>query len=431
MAERKHQAHALCRSCFTEMTADLPRCPHCNNPRVFSHPELSQLAIAHIDCDAFYAAIEKRDNPDIRNKPVIVGGGNRGVVATCCYLARIKGVRSAMPMFEANRKCPDAVVIRPNMEKYRRVGGQIREFMQELTPLVEPISIDEAFLDLRGTERLHHQTPAAVLMRLASQIEDELGLTISVGLSYNKFLAKLASDMDKPRGFTVIGQAEVKDRLAPLPVGRIWGVGATLQNKLRRNGIQTIGQLQSMEKDALIRTYGSMGPRLYHFSRGEDSRGITPKSPRKSVSSETTFDKDIRDYDALEKILWRLSEKVAETLKEKGLMGATVTLKLKSNHHKTITRSTTPSDPVQMAADIISHGTALLKAAVDGTPIRLLGIGVSGISQAQNDFTGQASLDRDREKRIAAEAAMDRVRDRFGTRAVKTGRTFDGDKGST
>ncbi len=200
--------HGFCRDCLTPQTAIAKRCAVCGSPRLLHHPELYRLHVAHIDCDAFYAAVEKRDNPELRDKPVIVGGGKRGVVSTACYIARIRGVRSAMPMFKALEACPDAVVVPPDMEKYVRVGREIRTMMQALTPLVEPISIDEAFLDLAGTEKLHGLPPALVLARFARDVEREVGVTVSVGLSYAKFLAKVASDFNKPRGFAVIGEAE-------------------------------------------------------------------------------------------------------------------------------------------------------------------------------------------------------------------------------
>ncbi|HCL48589.1 MAG TPA: DNA polymerase IV, partial [Rhodobiaceae bacterium] len=196
---------ALCRDCLNSSTLEPheTRCPSCHSPRLIKHDELLQLGVAHLDCDAFYAAVEKRDNPELNDKPVIIGGGRRGVVSTCCYIARIHGVHSAMPMFQATKACPDAVIVKPDMEKYGRVGREVRDLMRELTPLVEPLSIDEAFMDLRGTERLHGGAPAESLMRLVNRIENEIGITVSIGLSHNKFLAKLASDLNKPRGFSI------------------------------------------------------------------------------------------------------------------------------------------------------------------------------------------------------------------------------------
>ena len=305
----------FCRDCLTEQKEEARRCRACGSPRVLRHAELFALSLAHIDCDAFYASVEKRDNPELADKPVIIGGGKRGVVSTACYVARIHGVRSAMPMFKALEACPQAVVIRPDMEKYVRVGREVRALMQELTPLVQPLSIDEAFLELKGTERLHHDPPAKVLARFARRIEQEIGITISVGLSYCKFLAKVASDMQKPRGFSVIGAAEATDFLKDKPVKLIWGVGKAFAETLERDGIRLIGQLQTMEETDLMRRYGVMGKRLYHLSRGEDDREVHLNDGAKSVSSETTFFDDISRHDDLVPILRRLSEQVAARLR--------------------------------------------------------------------------------------------------------------------
>src|SRR5690606_31609317 len=236
--------HGFCRDCLTLQHDSGQRCERCGSPRLVRHPELYRLHLAHIDCDAFYAAIEKRDNPSLRDRPVIIGGGKRGVVSTACYIARIKGVRSAMPMFKALEACPEAIVIKPDMEKYVAVGREVRAMMQALTPLVEPVSIDEAFLDLTGTARLHGRPAAFVLADFAARVERDIGITVSVGLSYSKFLAKIASDMNKPRGFAAIGRAEAPSFLAGQPVTLIWGVGKAFAETLARDGIRSIGQLQ-------------------------------------------------------------------------------------------------------------------------------------------------------------------------------------------
>ncbi|MEX1147546.1 MAG: DNA polymerase IV, partial [Sphingomonadales bacterium] len=271
------------------------RCPSCHGPRLIRHAEMFGLSIAHLDCDAFYASVEKRDNPDLANRPLIVGGGQRGVVATACYIARLRGVHSAMPIARARTLCPDAVVIRPNMDRYRAASRAIRALMDEVAPVVEPLSLDEAFLDLTGTDRLHGMPPAEVLVRLANRVRSEVGVTVSIGLSYNKFLAKVASDRNKPRGFFVIGRAEVREFLAAEPVSLIWGAGDALCRKLERDGIYRIGQLQAMDEDTLRNRYGSMGDRLYHFARGEDRRAVTAAAPPKSVSTEITLETDISD----------------------------------------------------------------------------------------------------------------------------------------
>lgn len=406
-----------------EQKVQARRCRACGSPRLVYHNELYRLTLAHIDCDAFYATIEKRDNSELADKPVIIGGGKRGVVSTACYIARINGVRSAMPMFEALELCPDAVVIRPNMEKYAAVGRQVRQMMLDLTPLVQPLSIDEAFLELAGTERLHHDPPARVLARLAKRVQDELGITISVGLSYCKFLAKVASDLEKPRGFSVIGQAEAFDFLTNRPVTTIWGVGKAFNATLAADGIRTIGQLQTMQETDLMRRYGSMGQRLYRLSRGIDDRVVHPNDPAKSVSAETTFFDDISRYDDLVPILRRLSEKVSTRLKKHGIAGQTVVLKMKTSDFKSRTRNKRLEDPTQLADRIFRTGLSLMERETDGTRFRLLGIGVTDLCDpARADPADLVDLQATR--RAAAEAAMDRLRDKFGKTAVETGYTF-------
>lgn len=261
--------HILCRDCgWMGVDADAPRrCKRCGSPRLVAHAELNSLAIAHVDCDAFYASIEKRNDPGLVDKPLIIGGGVRGVVSTCCYIARQYGVRSAMPMFTARRLCPDAVILPPDMQKYVRVSREVRALMDKLTPLVEPLSIDEAFLDLNGTQAMHKAPPAEVLAQFARDVEEQVGVTISVGLSHNKFLAKIASDLDKPRGFAVIGKAETTSFLAGQPIDLIYGVGKVFAETLRKDGFETIGQLQQTPRrpDAAIwrdrRAAGPAGPR--------------------------------------------------------------------------------------------------------------------------------------------------------------------------
>ncbi|MFT3986434.1 DNA polymerase IV [Aestuariivirga sp.] len=410
----------FCRDCLTPASAEGRRCHVCGSPRVVRHPELHGLSIAHIDCDAFYAAVEKRDRPELVDKPVIVGGGVRGVVSTACYIARIKGVKSAMPMFKALKLCPEAVVIKPDMEKYVEVGRQVRAMMQELTPLVEPLSIDEAFLDLTGTARLHGMSPAMSLARLMKEIEAKLGISASVGLSYNKYLAKVASDLEKPRGFSVLGKAEALTFLAEKPVSLIWGVGKAMQEELERGGITLIGQLQGMEKSDLMRRYGSMGARLYHLARGEDARQVSNDDPSKSISSETTFNTDISDYDALEPILWRLAERVSARAKGQGLAGHTVVLKLKTADFKSRTRNVSLEEPTLMARRIFDAAAPMLKREATGTLFRLIGVGISGLRDAQpSQETG--TLDSRVAAQTKAELAMDRLREKFGDAAIARG----------
>ncbi|MBU1175577.1 MAG: DNA polymerase IV [Alphaproteobacteria bacterium] len=416
----------LCRDCFASGAAGAApdRCPACGSPRVLAHAELFSLSIAHVDCDAFYASVEKRDNPELRDKPVIVGGGQRGVVSTCCYIARQYGVRSAMPSATARRLCPDAVFVKPDMRKYVAVSRQIRERMEALTPLVEPLSIDEAFLDLNGTEKVHRAKPAMVLARFAKEIETDIGVTLSVGLSHNKFLAKVASDLNKPRGFSIIGKAETLSFLAEKPVSIIFGVGKVFTETLARDGILSIGQLQQMQPQELIRRYGEMGARLGHLSRGEDARGVHRVSGAKSVSHETTFLTDISEYEALAKPLLALSEHVSERMKKHDLVGDTVQLKLKSSGFRIRTRARHLSVPTQLAHTIFEHASALLAREVDGTAYRLIGVGLTGLSAADgSDPTDLVAPEVAR--KAAAERAIDRVRGRFGRDALVRGRLYD------
>ena len=417
----------FCRDCLRQQSRKTARCEACGSPRLLRHAELYRLQLAHVDCDAFYAAVEKRDNPELRDKPVIVGGGKRGVVSTACYIARIRGVRSAMPMFKALAACPDAVVVKPDMEKYVRVGRQIRTMMEALTPLVQPISIDEAFLDLSGTARLHGRPAALVLADFASKVETQLGVTVSVGLSYCKFLAKIASDLNKPRGFAVIGEAEAVSFLANQSVNLIWGVGKVFTDTLARDGVRTIGQLQTMEQDALMRRYGVMGSRLYYLSRGQDERTVHSDREDKSISAETTFNVDLSHRDDLAPVLRALSEKVSARLKKAGIAGRTVVLKLKTVDFKIRTRSRQLADPTRLADRIFEAGLNMMARELDGTKFRLLGIGVHDLSDA-----GRADppdlVDTGARKRALAEGAIDLLRDKFGKAAVETGYTFQRSK---
>ncbi|WP_210324320.1 DNA polymerase IV [Aestuariivirga litoralis] len=409
----------FCRDCFTSVAAHDARCPACKSPRLLRHTELFDLSIAHIDCDAFYAAVEKRDNPELRDKPVIVGGGTRGVVSTACYIARIHGVKSAMPMFKALKLCPDAVVVKPRMAKYVEVGKQVRELMLGLTPMVQPVSIDEAFLDLTGTTRLHGAPPALSLARLARRIEDEIGVTVSVGLSHNKFLAKMASDLQKPRGFSVVGAAEMKAFLATKPVGNIWGVGAAMQASLAKRGITLISQLQTMEKIDLMRDFGSMGARLYHLSRGEDFREVDTHEVEKSISAETTFNEDIADYEALEAKLWDLCQRVSRRAKKSGHAGKTITLKLKTKDFVSRTRARSVADATNLAHVLFDAGKQLLRKETGHEKFRLIGIGISRLEEV--DGAPDNELDSHRQQLTKAEKAIDKIREKFGNAAVDRG----------
>ncbi len=412
---------AFCRDCLGDVSDRAARCPACGSPRLVRHDDIHRLSIAHVDCDAFYAAIEKRDDPSLVDKPLIVGGGKRGVVATACYIARTFGVRSAMPIFQARRLCPHAAVVPPDMAKYARVGREVRALMLELTPLVEPLSIDEAFLDLSGTERLHGRSPAKSLAGFARAVEDKIGITVSIGLSENKFLAKLASDLDKPRGFSVLSQREAAAFLAPRPVTFIWGVGKAMGETLAREGFRIIADLQRADETELMRKFGGEGLRLARLARGVDARDVSPERETKSVSAETTLESDLSAYRALERKLWRLSERVSARLKAKELAGETVTLKLKTADFRLRTRARSLGAPTQLAAKIFGAGRELLERETDGTRFRLIGIGVSGLAEAA-DADPADLVDRQGERSKAAEHAIDRLREKFGREAVVMGR---------
>lgn len=400
-----------------------PRCPVCRSPRVVIHPELEYLSIGHVDCDAFYAAVEKRDRPELRDAALIIGGGHRGVVSTACYIARMSGVRSAMPMFTARKLCPEAIVLPPDMAKYRRVASDIRRLMNALTPLVEPVSIDEAFLDLSGTAALHKMSPAQSLNRLTRQIEAEIGVTVSVGLSHNKFLAKLASDLDKPRGFSLIGEAETETFLAPRSVGMIWGVGKVMREQLAGHGITTMGQVQQMSIDDLARRYGQMGAHIWHLARGVDRRRVEPDSAAKSISAETTFDIDIADAETLAAELWPLCEKVAFRLKSANVAGQVVHLKLKTAGFRLVTRQIRLPAPSQLAETLYRAGVALLQKEATGDWYRLIGIGMDALQDPQ-DADPIDLGDPDAARRRKVEEAMDSVRAKLGKDAIIKGRSL-------
>jgi DNA polymerase IV len=416
----------FCRDCLDDVPDSAGRCPACGSPRLARHAEIDRLAIAHVDCDAFYAAIEKRDDPSLRDKPLIIGGGRRGVVATACYIARTFGIKSAMPMFQALRLCPHATVVRPDMAKYVGVGREVRALMLDLTPLVEPLSIDEAFLDLAGTERLHGRPPAKSLAAFARTVEDKIGITVSIGLSENKFLAKLASDLDKPRGFSVLGRREAAAFLAPRPVTFIWGVGKQMGAALAREGYRVIADLQRADEAELMRRFGTEGLRLARLARGIDARDVSAERETKSVSAETTFESDIATFRALERKLWYLSEKVSARLKAKELAGATVTVKLKTADFRLRTRARSLAAPTQLAAKIFAAGRELLEREADGTKFRLLGVGMSALASSA-DADPADLVDRQGERTKAAEQAVDRLRAKFGREAVVKGLTLDED----
>ncbi len=414
---------SLCRDCLTRFDT-ARRCPACGSPRIVAHPELFDLSIAHMDCDAFYASVEKRDNPDLVDKPLIIGGGRRGVVSTACYIARIKGVRSAMPMFQALKLCPEAVVIKPRMQVYAEVSRAIRAMMLDLTPAVEPLSLDEAFLDLTGTAQLHGAPPAVVLAQLIKRMRDELGLTGSIGLSHNKFLAKIASDLDKPHGFAVIGMAETADFLRDRPVSLIWGVGQSTLKALNDAGIRSFADLLRWDRRDLHARFGSMGDRLWHLARGQDRRRVSANAPVKSISNETTFFEDTRDRDLLDGHIWRLAEKVADRAKARALAGRVVTLKLKRADHTLLTRRHALRDATQLADTLYRTARALMDQVPDGAAYRLIGVGLSDlVEETAADRSGDL-LDPQATRRAGAERATDAIRAKFGPDAIVKGRAL-------
>lgn len=413
---------ALCRDCLATFDETPSRCSACGRPRLLSHPELFTLAIAHLDCDSFYASVEKRDHPELASKPLIVGGGTRGVVTTCCYIARISGVRSAMPMFQALKLCPEATVLPPRIGYYAEVSRAIRAKMAVLTPLIEPLSLDEAFLDLTGTARLHHAPPALLMARLAREIEREIGVTASIGLSHNKFLAKIASDLDKPRGFSVIGLAETAEFLRDKPVSILWGVGEATRAALARAGLRTLADIRRTGLGAMQARFGASGARLFALAHGEDNRRVTPDAPLKSVSNETTFDADISDREALETWLWAMCEKTADRMKARGLQGRTATLKLRRADFSALSRQTRLEEPSQLADTLFRATRTLLAALPEGGPFRLIGAGYTDLSAADGRDPVGDLLDPQAGARAGAERATDAIRARFGKEAIRSGR---------
>ena len=416
---------SLCRDCLGEYTAAAPACARCGSDRMVQHPELGRLSMAHIDCDAFYATIEKRDNPALADKPVLIGGGKRGVVSTACYIARPYGPRSAMPMYKALKLCPQAVVIRPDMAKYKGVSREVHRIFDTATPLVEPLSLDEAFLDLGGTATLFNRSPAATLAHIAREIERQVRITVSIGLSYNKVLAKMASDFNKPRGFTVIGQSDAVQILHDLPIARLPGVGPSMADRLKVDGLFTIGDLQRCPERELGSRYGDTGEYLARLARGIDHRRVNIDREAKSISAETTFETDVSDMAELRRRLWPLCERVAERLKSHGLAGGTVSLKLKTARFKTKTRNHKIASPTQLAEVIFRTAEPMLLKEAASAPFRLIGVGVDGLTDAdkadQPDLFGVAA-DSDAPRHAQVERAMDAVRAKFGRAAIRKGR---------
>ncbi len=412
------QGAGLCLACAAMVAGE--ECTACRSPRVLRHPELFSLAIAHVDCDAFFASVEKRDRPELADRPVIVGGGVRGVVTTACYIARLSGVHSAMPMFKALKLCPDAAVVRPDFSKYVAAARQIRSLMLALTPLVQPLSIDEAVLDLAGTEALHGMPPAAVLARFARTVEAQVGVTVSIGLAANRMLAKLAAGRDKPRGFAVLG-SDAAAVLAPEPVGILPGVGPAQERRLAALGLTRVGQLQGLDERQARRMLGDDGFSLVLRARGHGSRVVSTDGAAKSISAETTFSGDLSGQAELERELWRLAERLALRLREKEVAAAGVVLKLKTTRFVSRTRTMRLPQPSALPDTLFEAARGLLVREVDGTAFRLIGIGASGLAPLAAADLGDLA-DPGAALRVARQGAIDALRSRFGAAVIGRGR---------
>ena len=416
----------LCRDCsaffeHSAATTTPDRCRRCGSPRLVAHPELGRLAIAHLDCDAFYASVETRDAPELLGKPVIVGGGQRGVVLAASYAVRRHGVRSAMPMYRALDLCPDAVVLRPRFERYREASRQVRAILQTVTPLIEPLSLDEAFLDLNGTRT----APALHLAEIARRIEREVGITASIGLSFNKFLAKIASDLDKPRGFAVIGRGDAAAFLAAKPVGILWGVGPAMQRRLHADGFFTVADLQRRSETELVHRYAAIGRRLARFARGDDDRPIVADAATISISAETTFEQDLVHPTLLRQALEPLCARVAERLDANHLGACSIVLKLKRTDFRILTRSRSLPEPTMRSDRIFAVAARLLAEVADGSAFRLIGVGAAGLCDAaladppdlfdpDAERGARAAETDDTESAVARAAAKSRFRGQLG-----------------
>jgi len=414
---------SLCRDCFQIFRYDV-RCRNCNSPRIVSHANLLQLTIAHIDCDAFYASIEKRENPEIRNSPVIVGEKNRGVVTTCCYIARIDGVRSAMPIFQAKKLCPDAIIISPRMNHYKKISKSIKEILTTLSPAIEFISLDEAYIDFKGTRRLHGEAPAVKLAKISKQIETELGISISIGLSYNKFLSKIGSDLDKPRGFSIIGQSDAKKVLEDKPVSKILGVGKKTKMILEGNCINKISDLLIYEKNQLIDLLGSFGETLWFMARGIDYRRITPNKRPKSISCEKTLQTNQIDPEILTSFVWDLTEEISFRLKDLSLVAKNFKLKLKTANFNLLVRSITLENYSNSPEKIFQANKILLKKNIFKGPFRLVGITATNFLNCQDTVWKDNLFEQSDNQILAAEEAIDYIRSKFGKKAIIRGRSL-------
>lgn len=379
--------------------------------------------ILHVDMDAFYASVEERDDPSLVGKPVIVGGSaeGRGVVCAANYEARKFGVHSAMAAARAVKLCPRAIFLKPRMSHYAAVSRQIREIFEHFTPVVEPLSLDEAFLDVAGSQLLFG-TAAAIGQQIKQRIRDELHLVASVGVAPNKFLAKIASDLQKPDGFVVIEPARIQEVLDPLPVGRIWGVGKVTGRMFDQLGIRTIGHLRQLSLAALNDLFGSSGEHYWQLSRGIDDRRVIPDREAKSISHETTFSHDIDDVEILHAWLVELAEQVARRVRRHEIKARTVEIKVRFADFRTINRSTTLAEPTNITQELLAAGSQLLKTRLPPRhlPVRLLGFGVSGFD-ASGVSQGQLFGEEERLRQRELDVVADKIAERFGKAAIRRG----------
>lgn len=382
---------------------------------------MTEPAILHVDMDAFYASVEVLDRPELKGKPVIVGGrpGSRGVVSAASYEAREFGVRSAMPLTRAGRLCPQGVFLPVRMSRYVEISGRIFDIFRHYTPLVEGLSVDEAFLDVRGSARLFGSGPE-IGRTIQLRIREEIGLNASVGVAPVKFVAKIASDLEKPNGFVVVRPEEVRGFLAPLPIERLWGVGEVTAERLRHLGITTVGQILSAGDSFLAEQFGEHGTHLFRLSRGSDDRAVVPEGGRKSVGHETTFPEDIDDRDTLLAVLVDVSEEVARRARQGGHRGRVIVLKIRYAPFETHTFRTTVPTITNTTDDILRTARELFEKSVRVPPrkARLLGVTLTGLADRPDQ---QMTLfdDESRERSRRLDSAMDDILDRMGRRAIR------------
>jgi DNA polymerase-4 len=382
--------------------------------------------ILHADMDAFYAAVEQLDNPELRGKPVLVGGtGNRSVVSTASYEARPFGVGSAMPMVQARRRCPQAIVVPPNFPRYKEVSGQIMEVFRNMSPLVEPLSLDEAFVDMTGAQNLFGE-PIDMARHLKQRVvEASGGLTISVGVATTKFVAKVASDFQKPDGLTIVCPGEVHDFLWPMDVSRLWGVGPRTLEKLRTLGFRTIGDIAGAKEAFLTRRLGTLGTHIFNLAQGEDSRMVESEREAKSIGAEYTLEQDIVGAEKIRKHLKRSATRVAKSLRRKGLVAKGVRVKLKTKDFRLLTKQTPITPPTDSAKTLLTTATALLQQFDLTEPMRLVGLAAFNLAADEDPAQGTLFVDEKNERQRRLEKTLDDLQNRFGNKVVKTGEDLD------